>query len=79
MVQSLKLANEIFINRDKTANEVGLRINENKAKIMMQMREITPTRQNITMDEDILKNVAKFIYSGVQLTEGRNELNEIKH
>lgn len=75
MVESLKLANVIFINLDKTVNEVGLGINENKAKIIMQMRKITPTRQNITMDEDILKNVAKFIYSGVQVTEGRNEVN----
>lgn len=46
MARSLTSAREMFINLERTANEVGFRINENKTNILTQTRKMTPNRHN---------------------------------
>lgn len=53
----------IFINLEKTVNEIGIRISENKTTIMTQTRKMTLTRQNITIDDYSLENVDKPRYT----------------
>lgn len=74
MLRSFTSANEIFIKINETANEVGLRIKENKRKIMPLTRKMTATRRNVTIEGYNFENEDNFICLGVQLMKRRNQL-----
>jgi endonuclease/exonuclease/phosphatase family metal-dependent hydrolase/ribosomal protein S28E/S33 len=78
MARSLVGAKEVLVNLDSSAREVGLRINENKTKVMTQTRRNTPIRQNLTVADYNFENVENFVYLGTNISKDGNETEEIK-
>lgn len=63
MARSQLKSKEIYEDLERAAKEIGLQINEDKTKIMIQTRRKVPTRQNLTIAEHNLEIVKDFIYT----------------
>lgn len=76
--RSVRAVKECYSEIKEAAKEVGLRINEEKTKVMLQARVNRPTLgNNLTIDEHKLEVVDHFAYLGSTVTNKNEELEEI--
>ena len=67
----------IFLELKNKAKEVGLAINIDKTKMLIQTRR-DQVHNNIEMEEDTIEVVDNFIYLGVNLAKTGSEESEIQ-
>lgn len=78
IARSLDRANEILINLDEAAKEVGLRINKDKTKTMTQTSCWVPRKQNIIIGNYNFEKVERFTYLRTDVMNDASETEEIK-